>query len=526
MKMNGEDLVKFAGERFSNQSKVLTLWQTLAEHFYPERSDFTNTHNLGEELGIGLASSQPVLIRRELGDSFGAMLRDGHWFDMGVDGEADHMGKMWLEYATHTMFRAMNNRAANFRRATKQGDHDYATFGNAVLSVELNKRANGLLYRNWHLKDCAWWDNDEEAVDGVVRRWNMKIHEMQKYFKEDELPTEVKKKIAKHKLFDENMIYHFDMPSEMYGHEEFSRYERVSLFVDVQEKEVIRAVGKNYRCYAVPRFFHIAGSPYAYSPATVVGLPEARTIQSMTHTLLEAGERLTRPPLIATHKAIRGDANLFSDGITYISEEFDGDRGRDAIRPLETTKGGFPYGMDMREGVIEVLQSAFYTNKINLPETTHEMTAYEVQERMKQYRRENLPLFAPIEHEYNGQLCEMTFDVMMENGLLGSHEDIPESLREKDVEFKFKSPLSASEEEKKAATFSQVSQLLREAAEFDETASMNIDFDEALRDAVAGVGAPAKWLTEVDELEKRREQYQQEKSAMIAAEQEGDQAPA
>ena len=208
----------------------------------------------------------------------------------------------------------------------------------------------------------------------------------------------------------------------------------------------------------------------------------------MPHTLLEAGERIAQPPIIATQGIIRGDANFFANGITYTSEEYD-ERSGAAIKTLEQDSRGFPYGIDMREGIVEVLQSAFYLNKINMPETDHERTAYEVQEIMKQYRRENLPLFAPIEHEYNGQICETSFDILMENGLLGSHMDIPRSQQDQEVMFKFESPLSFSEEEKKAQMFQQVAQLLRDAAEFDTSAVLNVEFDVALRDAIQGTHA-------------------------------------
>ena len=163
--MNANELKRFAGRRFDKHIQVLTLWQTLSEHFYPERADFTQTHNVGEELGIGLASSTPILIRRELGNSLGSMLRDGVWFHMGVDSDPDHMGKLWLEFASDRMFYYMHHRSANFRRSTKEGDHDYITFGQCVISVELNKQANGLIYRTWHLRDCAWC---ADAFDGIA----------------------------------------------------------------------------------------------------------------------------------------------------------------------------------------------------------------------------------------------------------------------------------------------------------------------------------------------------------------------
>jgi hypothetical protein len=515
--MQPGELKRFGDKRFENHIQVLTLWQTIAQHFYPERADFTQPHNIGEELGIGLASSQPVLIRRELGDSIGAMLRDGTWFNMGIDGDPDLIGKQWLEWASTRMFKFINNRAANFRRATKEGDHDYATFGNAVISVELNKHANGLLFRNWHMKDVAWWDNDEGKVDGVVRKWSPALHEVKTYFNKegDNIHEDVEKLMGDpRRMFDKLDLYHFDITVDMYGDERYSRFQRVSVFMDTKREHVIRVVPKNHVTYVVPRFQTIAGSAYAYSPATVVGLPEARTIQAMTHTLLEAGERIAQPPIIATQGVIRGDANLFANGITYTSEEYDERLGA-AIKTLETDARGFPYGAEMREGVVEVLQSAFFVNKINMPDLGHEMTAYEVQERMKQYRRENLPLFTPIEHEYNGQLCEVSFEILMENGLLGSHQDIPRSLSNQDVVFKFESPLSLADEEKKATTFAQVSQLLREAAEFDTSVVVNLNFDEAIRDAIDGAGAPAAWLNSVDEVAKMREARAAEQQMMM-----------
>jgi hypothetical protein len=60
---------------------------------------------------------------------------------------------------------------ALFTRATKEGDHDFAAFGQTCISVELNKLANGLLYRCWHLRDLAWMENEEGKIGFVARKW-------------------------------------------------------------------------------------------------------------------------------------------------------------------------------------------------------------------------------------------------------------------------------------------------------------------------------------------------------------------
>jgi hypothetical protein len=148
----------------------------------------------------------------------------------------------------------------------------------------------------------------------------------------------------------------------------------------------------------------------------------------------------------------------------------------------------------------------------------HEMTAYEVQERMKQYRRENLPLFSPLEDDYNGQLCDATFNLGMQMGLYGSLQDVPQSLRGKDVVFQYESPLTESQNEEKANRFSQTSTLLREAAEMDAGVIDNVDFDVAIRDAIQGINAPETWLVPPEVVAERRQMDAQAAQAQAQAE--------
>jgi hypothetical protein len=54
----------------------------------------------------------------------------------------------------------------------------------------------------------------------------------------------------------------------------------------------------------------LPGLAYAYSPATVVALPDARLLQQMTLTLLEAGQKAVDPPLKATSEAIRAASTV------------------------------------------------------------------------------------------------------------------------------------------------------------------------------------------------------------------------
>ena len=498
------ELASLIEHQFIRQRNMLPLYQTLADNFYPERADFTFTRNIGTEFSDNLINSYPILVRRDLGNSLSAMLRDGEWFQVGINGEPDHEGQGWLQWASGRLLRLFNDRKSGFARSTREGDHDYATFGQTVISGELNRNADGTLWRCWHLRDCAWWDGDDGHVEGVVRRWSPTNDQLVAHFGRDRVHKNILEKL-RDEPFKEATIRHIVMPSRMYGDDEIeSRYPFVSIFIDITNEHILEEVGMNYQMYVVPRFQTIAGSAYAYSPATVVGLPDARALQAMTHTLLEAGERYTRPPIIATQKVIRGDVDLSPDGITFVDSEYDERLGA-ALRPLVQDRGGFPIGLEMRDNIVAILSKAFFLDTLNLPDVGHEMTAFEVSERMKMFRRQNLPLFSPLESEYNGQLCELGFNIAMEAGLLGSPYDIPDSLKDSDVIFKFESPLSSAQEEEKAQQWQAVSGMLAQAAEIDPNVTMNVDVDTAFRDATLGIGAPPRWLHPIEQVQQGRQ---------------------
>lgn len=510
---------KLAADLFNKQNNLIGLWQTLADNFYPERADFRFQNSLGEELADATVDSYPLLARRDLGNSFHAMLRDGPWFQLwgGKDAKPDREAQMWLDFATKRQMQAISTRESNFERTVKEGDMDFATFGNAVLSVEPNRTWNGVIYRSWHLRNCAWEEDASGNVETVARKWNPTLHQLVQTFGYEKLTQQMKSKYDVNP-FDTADLYHLVVPAELTHNEKFiGKYKYVSMFIDQKSKGFIEETGINYKYYVVPRFQTISGSAYAYSPATIVALPDARTLQAMTYTLLEAAERYARPPMVATQQVVTGVVDLRPNGITWVDNEYDERLGA-ALKSLDQNKGGYPIGATERGRIYEILNKAFYLESLNLPSTGQEMTAYEVQERMKQYRRQNLPLFAPMEKDYNGQLCETTFDLLMMMGQFGSPQDIPRSLQGEDVAFKYKSPLSQDEEEEKMNRFQQTSDMLAQAVQLEPATADNLDFDTAFRDAVNGIKAPLTWLRPAEDMGKMREVRSAQQAAQAAAE--------
>src|SRR5258706_12276 len=195
------------------------------------------------------------------------------------------------------------------------------------------------------------------------------------------------------------------------------------------------------------------------------------------------------PPLVAAQDVVRSDVSIYAGGITWVDAEYDARLG-EALRPLTTAGGeGLTHGFEMIRDAREQLADASYLNRLALAPPDRDMTAYETGQRIQEWIRQALPLFEPMEVEYNGVLCDDTFEALMRVGAFGSQADIPSPLRGKQVKFTFESPLHQATDRKKGALFLQAGQMLTEAMQLDPTNAFQVDAAGTSRRARTSWGA-------------------------------------
>ena len=521
MDSRAQEIIKQGDKLFSNKSNLNNFWQEVAENFHPMRADFTSTITDGNDMTGHLSSSYPILAHRDMTNALSAMLRQRgvHWFKVRTGQEELDEGPAleWLEWATKLQYRAMYDRPAQFVRATKEGDGDFAAFGQAVIYVDVARNGENLLYRCHHIRDCAWAENAEGAIDTVHRNWKPTARDLMFDFREG-VHDAVKQEMGAGKdPFRKFPCRHVMLPTERSPDvpDREKRFPFRSYFIDIENQHIMEQRPSNLLKYVIPRWQTVSGSQYAYSPAVIAALPDARMIQAITYALLDATEKAVQPPMLGQANMIKSDLELWSGGTTWVDAEYD-ERLGEALRPIPLDLRGLPIGADAARDARAMIAEAFFLNKISLPPADREMTAYETAQRIQEYIRQALPLFEPMETEYNGALCEMTFDTLQENFAFGSPDDMPEELSSADVEFKFVSPLQETEERKTSQIFLETKALLAEAAALDPGLAHMVDGRTALRDALRGAGAPAKWLREDSEMEEMaKQQAAQEQQAAI-----------
>lgn len=522
--MRPQQVVERGTQIFNTRKAITTLWQEISEHFYPQRADFTLTRYIGEEFAEQLFSSYPLLVHRQLSNAFAAMLRPRRkqWFHISVENDQNlSKGSIeWLQWATERMKSAMYDRKAYFIRATSEGDADYAAFGQCCISREINWQAEQphLVYRCWHLRDVGWDELASGGIGEIYVKWKPTLKQLKEQFGEDQLHQSMKNKTNSEDL-QKWPCMRAAISTDVYEGQngEGKGYPWMVVYMDTTNFHIIQEFGTFSHGYTLARWQTVSGSQYAYSPATVAGLPDARLLQAMTLTLLEAGEMSVRPPMIATQDVIRSDIQLYSGGVTWADAEYDERKG-DVLRPLNQDRRGLPMGYEQKDQQMNMLAEAFYLNSLNLPPAEKDMTAYEVGQRVEEYIRAALPLFEPMETEYNGQLCEDTFDALLRAGHFGAPQDIPKELQGEDVRFQFISPLHEAIERRHASEFLESADLIDRAVALDPAAIYTMDVSSSLRSALEGVGLDERHIRTEEDVDELTEQARAAEKAAETAE--------
>ena len=170
-----------------------------------------------------------------------------------------------------------------------------------------------------------------------------------------------------------------------------------------------------------------------------------------------------------------------------------------------------PIGFEIGAAIKEDIRSAFFLDKIQLPETNSEMTAFEVRRRIEQHVRSAAPLFEPIEADYNQPLCETSHHVLQEGGAFGDPRLMPKSLQGQNLRYSFRSPIMDMADQNEAEIYTGImNTILLPASQIDPAQLENADLTEATRDAMRAAGWKPQWFKEKEAVDQKRAQMEKQ----------------
>lgn len=508
---NAAELLKRGDKRFAKRQTLDSFRQEVALNFAPWLAQWTTTIQWGEDFASHLADSTPLLLARDFVGQIGAMLRPPgkQWFWHRTSDDAlnnDAEVRDYLEWRSKRMMQIMNDRVTGMLGACKQADTFFGLFGDAVLSVDTDKHRESLRFAAYHTSDVVWAVGDENKVDTVTRREKISVRALRQRFRQP--GDKIHPKMIE--AYDKDPDDEVEIRHEVIPADEYDGYRKprslpqafhpkwMSVWVDVRNKHIMRETPQQTMRYIAPRWVTLSGQPYAISPASIIALPDARLIQQQTLAILEAAEKQINPPLVATMDAVRGDISLAANGITWMDRSYD-ERQGEGLRVLELGKN-FQLGVESQMRTERQLTRAFFLDTLRPPDTARTKSIPEVQWAISEYVRAALPLFAPMQSEYNEGMLHETDTII---ALCGGYEgrDPPKKLKLSQLTFAWDNPLSEMIERQKAQTVAEVGQLGNAIAALEAAAAQSptlkqLDTGQMFRESVIGIGGSGWLLTE------------------------------
>lgn len=513
MEQRAVDLCARSEKRFSARQQLNSLRQEIARNFMPWHASYTTELNLGDDFADDLVDGSPLIIARDFIGQIGAMLRPPgkQWFWHRTEDEDvnnDIECRSYLDWRSRQMMRIIFDRVTGAKRALKQADEFFGGFGDAVLSVDLSADRSSLRVRSYHNKDAVWAVGEDNRIDTIARREAITARNMIARFGAKNVHEQVKD--ANEKSPDQIFqIEHHVLPARDY-HGSDKKRDFVSVWVDKSNQHILRDVPQKTFRYVVPRWVTLPHSAYGLSMATTIALPDARLIQQQALAILEAAEKSVSPPLIARTDAIRGDVSLESGALTWVDKAYD-DRTGDPLKPLELGKN-FGLGVDSLLRTEQQLNRAFYLDVLRMPDTRRSKSTAEVQFLIDEYIRAALPLFEPMQAEYNEAFL-YECDILIE--LAGGYQgrQMPERVKRAGMQYLWDNPLSDMQERQKAQMVGEISQLGQTVAALEAAAAQvpslkQVDAGKMFRESVMSIGG-SSWLLSEDDAAKAAAEGQQ-----------------
>ncbi|PST27203.1 hypothetical protein C7U60_02655 [Mesorhizobium plurifarium] len=530
----GKDLMEIDSRLFSGKGSLDSFHQEIAEFFYPERASFTQELVLGQDFASHLTDSYPVQVRRELGDQIGSMVRpsDRQWFKASASNERvarDSSAKQFLEFMTDVNRAILYSRDSGYRRAANECEHDFSAFGMGWVQVSYNKKRDNLLFRTHHPRNMAGCEGHDGRVNHVHRKCDMKAHTMAHLFGEAKLPQPVKNALQRKDLSSTFKTRHVFIPLDVY--EPYRKFPAGAKWADIYVTEdgaILQELPAFTFDYIAPRWKTVSGHFYAFSPAVVVGIPQARMLQRMMMTIIEAGEKQVDPPMIATEDAVTSPIDLTPNGVTFIDAEYDERLGA-ALRAVDLGKNT-GLGVDLVNDARSTLTEAFYLNKLAPMASLQgrEVTAYQASQMVQEYIRHALPLFEPIEDEWTGATLDLVTEKVMRAGGYGPVDrngipvDMPDILLGQNITYEFNNSLKEARDRQVINGYQESSAILQAGMALDPSLASDVDTRTMFRDAFGAVpGGRADWLVNKEQADAGRQQMQEQMAAQQQMQQVG-----
>lgn len=506
-----EVLARYRGLK-EKRSLWMQHWEDLARVQLPRRLGFVTSVIEGDRRTEDVYDGTSIQSARSLANQFGGRLRpEGEpWFFLRAVEDADMQtdeAKEWLADTEQRLRDVFDDPRARFRQASGEADLDLVVFGTAIMGIFEQVGKKALLFQSCHLKDAIPVFDHSGNLEGMFKTRKLTLAQAEKMFGREKLSEATRRKFeGGEKELDDKLEFLFAVLPRKDGRPDAKLARNLpfaSTVIEMEAQHEVESSGYHEMPYIAPRWDTSSGEDYGRSPG-MVALPDSNTAQAIGETMLVAGQRAADPPILVPSDAFIDAPNTFPGGLGHYEADAIRDLGFDPFKILDVGRN-FPLSREMMLDTREMIRSAFLRDRFNLPLPGEaNMTATEVNARLKEFISEMGPVFGRLEADYTAPMVERAFKLVMR---AGGFKPVPPALQGRSVTFEYESPVKRIREQAAASVTEQWVMAHIEVALKTQKPEIldTINFDEYSRFSARALGVPHGVINGQDRVEQMRQ---------------------
>lgn len=486
------------------------IWQEVADFVIPVREDIMGTLQAGTKQGSRIYDGTAVGAAQLYADGVHShsFSRVSPWFSLQLaDTKINEMQEVkgWLQDVASRLYTALA--MSNFYDSSWMFIYDGGTIGVATMYNEEDKASGKQVFETIHPGEVYIEENYLGIVDTLHRKRKLTAKQAIEKFGEENVP-QCTKDMYKQNPFKEEEWVHCVYPREDYDDRSAlsSKKRFASVWYHVGSGYIAQESGYDEFPYAVWRFMKSRNSAYARSPA-IMALSDIKKANLIAKTMLGAAQASVDSPWNIPSEMM-GKLQLKPGGLN----PYGPDHNRIISRVNQNIN--YPIGTDREERVQGFVEKHFKTNYfLMLSQSERAKTATEALEIKGELAAVLGPMVGRLNTEGSDKFIDMVFQAEFKAGRLPKPPDVLLEMGGQPIQIVYLGPLAQAQKR----LF--MTQGIRSALEvvapiFSMVPSSmdNINFDETVKDLLAGSGFPAKDMnddTEVATIRTDRAKQQQ-----------------
>jgi hypothetical protein len=342
-------------------------WQQCANYMQTERNDYIVERTPGMKRMQYIFDSTPVWCLNTSAAAFHGLMCSPtlRWFDLGLENERlDSIGevRVWFEQATDDLYTVFSSPRFNFASQAFQVFLDELNIGTAFM-MPLEGKEGDPYFLTKHMKECCIMENDQERVDGFVRRWKWTAQQAFQWWGE-KAGAAVLRSLENDKRQKQFVFYHRVIPRLKRDPGRADRMNKPFESVYVSELDGTISVGGFDEFPAlVPRFSKVTGEKYGRGPG-MTALPDVKMLNELMKLIVKSAQKVIDPPLqapdqsfIAPIRTVPGSINWYRSGTPQMER----------IAPI-VTGANLEVGDQLLESLRQSIGRIFFTDLARAPE--------------------------------------------------------------------------------------------------------------------------------------------------------------